>query len=223
MQHRHSILVLLLVAVGMGALVLGIVVAENKDGDIQVAARPADTSVVTELVQDAPEARAVLSWDQHTSFEGKISFDYPRGWQVTDVLFADNSLGNRTKLNSYNSIWVCPPSDALVATTQEGINNCIIFFTRARMLNPPLAFEDESPFFNIFRQYIYDSKSDAYDNLRILSLRTPVSQNSEIDLVGIYRNNDSLIGLRQTLCARDRGDECVIVFTHILDSIQFLP
>ena len=150
-----------------------------------------------------------------------MSFDYPNGWLVTERVVSDYSSKAQTMVTSANSLWVCPPDNEIVATTKEGLNNCITLFVKSRILSPPSAFFDEGTMFKDFARYIQDPV-DEYDDFRITEQESSNDHDGAVNLIGLYRAHKNLIGMSQMLCAEDKTAECILAFKHVLDSIKFL-
>jgi hypothetical protein len=220
MHYKSSTAILCTVGILL-TLLVGVVVGAKLVGRRLIPESMTATGIRTTAsssIQIGPRNR----WKRYTSSKAGISFDYPEGWQITDVTFTSKTLQDRSKSIIYDSLWVCPPDSELLATTEGGISNCISFFTSDRILQPPLAFVDESAIFQMFTSYIDDRKNEDYENFRIVSWLTPVSQNAEIGLLGFYRQEASFVGLNQPLCPVDKGTKCMIVFNQVLDSVGFV-
>ena len=161
------------------------------------------------------------TWKNYTSAKANISFDYPNSWVITDLTINASPSQNEKQNLTYNSLWICPPDSQLIATPKEGVNNCIIFYTRNRILHPISAFFDEDTLFTDFSRYINDPV-DEYDNFRITEQESSNDHDSNVNLIGIYRAHQAFIGMSQMQCSKEKTAECFLIFKHVLDSIEFL-
>ncbi len=162
-----------------------------------------------------------IEWNHYTSQSLAISFDYPEDWIVTDRTFTDEEFYSPKTTLTYLSLWVCPSTTNLISSAKEGNTNCVQFYTRSRILHPPLAFEDESTIFDNVMNYVND-KSNNYSSFIVLEPGSPIASDPNINLVGLYRDKASVMGLYQAICPDDQIDECILVFNHILGSIRLL-
>jgi hypothetical protein len=164
---------------------------------------------------------SAVAWEDYASSKANVSFEYPNGWIVTDLILADYYSKDQKEISSTNSLWVCPPENEIVAAPKEGLNNCITFFVKSRILNPMPAFFDESTIFKDFIIYIQDPV-DEYDDFRIMEQESSSDHDGAVNLIGLYRARQNFIGISQMLCSEDKTAECILVFKHVLDSIKFL-
>ena len=155
-----------------------------------------------------------ITWKKYDSAISHVSFEYPSEWRVEEHVITDYYITGQKQPLQTNSLWICP-------APKEGLNNCIEFYIKSRILNPVPGFYDESQIFKDFTSYIQYS-GNGYDNFRISEQNSSDDQGVIRDLTGLYRAGQNFIGMFQVSCAKDKSTECFFVFKHVLDSIRFL-
>ena len=178
------------------------------------------------IIGSKSSASALSTWEsfatlKYTSANAELSFDYPSGWSVFDQTMSAPSAADEMQRYSYNNLWICPPDSELIAGPKAGLNNCIIFYTKTRVIHPVAGFDDESVFFSDLQKYVQDSTGQNYSSTRTMQQQSETDIDGQIRLVGLLRDNSNLVGMSQLLCAEDKTAECILRFKHILDSVHF--
>jgi hypothetical protein len=164
----------------------------------------------------------VIVWKQYSTSEAGLSFDYPKGWNVSEYQITTQSKDQKEIPTA--SLWICP-ADAVTAVGNDkgGLSDCVTFYVKSRILNPVNDMNGDDPIIaDDFSRYIQD-QSDDYSDFRMVKLEWPSKTDGMINLAGFYRSQSNFVGIFQTFCQKGQPiDECVLVFKHILDSIKFV-
>ena len=169
----------------------------------------------------SPASPDGVVWLRYMSSNAKISFDYPASWNITDQEWTGVRAGDQNETQTYDSLWACPPDSELVAGEKGGVDNCIIFFTKSRILHPPAESFDEAGIFVDFNGLIQDSLNQKGSGNK-MEQNPSSGLPLQINLTGVYQDQENLVGLTQSLCAVGQDAECELNFQHVLNSVQFL-
>ncbi|GEM_PF-6684147 len=157
---------------------------------------------------------------RYASANANLTFEYPSNWSVTDNTFVERSLDPDGQIYTYTNLTVCPSGDDLrVAQTDKGGDNCITFYTKSRMLHPPLGMIDERDLFASLAYYI-DADSGMFSGTRVLQQESMLNEGYQIGMTGVYREGNDFVALREQFCAISSA-VCLLEFKHVLGSIIF--
>ena len=154
-----------------------------------------------------------MFWRSYSSSKMKISFEYPLGWQIK----------NDSEEHAYTSL--CSPDNPpmKIGNGKPNIGDCILFFPTQELINAVEPNDFGEVFFKDFKEYIIDDDltKNYFRDFKIVQFSEQRSMTT--DLYGLYRfgSKGDRAGIFQSACMRGE-DQCVGIFKHILNSIQFI-